>query len=195
MSYFLSGIFWEQTSRFTWSQFSQSYACPYLTWCHQRWVCSLFCTVHPLIELSPRFYHQQLVSTLTHFGNSCLHPWPYREQRQVLSRWPFSLTWSFGNTKSTLCIWFLSSKWWDYSLCTYKECWKHTFQVHVYKLSSSNHVYVIWEWHTVVIVTMESEVQVRKLFLTWKYSNCIWISVVYWPHLAYMTGNDQNFSI
>jgi len=25
------------------------------------WGSSLFCTVHPLIELSPRFYHQQLV--------------------------------------------------------------------------------------------------------------------------------------
>jgi len=30
---------------------------------------SLFSTVHPLIELGPRFYHWQLVSTLTELGD------------------------------------------------------------------------------------------------------------------------------
>ena len=38
---------------------------------------SLFSTVHPQIELGPRFFHWQLVSTLTELGDPWLHPWSY----------------------------------------------------------------------------------------------------------------------
>jgi len=56
-------------------------------------------------------------------------------QRQLLCRWPFSLvhfspTWSFVNANSMSGRWFLSSKWWDYPLCT-RNVEAYTFQVHI----------------------------------------------------------------
>ena len=55
-------------------------------------------------------------------------------QRQLLCRWPFSFvhfppTWSFGNANSMSGRWFLSSKWWDYPLCTRNV--EAYFQVHI----------------------------------------------------------------
>ena len=47
---------------------------------------------------------------------------------------------------------FLSSKWWDYSLCTRNV---GNIIADIHKLINSIHMHVIWEWHTVVIVTMD----------------------------------------
>ena len=51
----------------------------------------------------------------------------------------------------------------------YKECWKHTFQVHI----QVDHIHVIWLWHTVIIVTMQSEVQVTGVLA----SPCIHVNL------------------
>ena len=96
-------------------------------------------------------------------------------QREVLSRWPFSLIHCHLPgclgilTKSMLGIRFLNTE--------------HAFQMHIYKLSSSNHMQVIWEWQA---HSGHCDYGIRSTSWLGSTSTALESCVVYCPNLACM---------